>query len=333
MKEASSKTIIIQLDFEFPIFISTGDDNDLLEVEVLDIEVFKSAITDAPILIDKVSGKLSSQMPLSEETLNLVSTAESLEGGMSSTVIVNFVGNLFLSGSLQYLWGMINSLQIVFHFPAVSVKLPGNAKMIYSQFIEITQFNLLPEEVLEYFHVWNYFIPKKSLEVEETEDSPDSPDGLGAAIANSTIDNQLNSTGSNSTAHGRRRLQENLSPEVVFDKSTNPNMNLADIGYGNYYIVENLETLLVLIEFYLLICLAYYFFGLLVRLVKKTKWTRVGQVLSALRSSIGGFLFWNVPFRFLMEGYLELMIDCLINIKPFIMGEASFLDIDMDAEE
>jgi len=30
------------------------------------------------------------------------------------------------------------------------------------------------------------------------------------------------------------------------------------------------------------------------------------------------FLFWNVPFRFMLEGYLELTIDCLINLKPLI---------------
>ena len=71
-------------------------------------------------------------MPNDQATVKLIVVAESLEGGMKSTVLGNFAVNLMLSGSLQYLWGMINSLQIVFHLPGNNVNLPGNAKLIYS---------------------------------------------------------------------------------------------------------------------------------------------------------------------------------------------------------
>jgi len=77
-------------------------------------------------------------MPLDENTLQLVTVADSLDKSMQSSVWGNFAANLLLSGSLQYLWGMINSLQIVFHMPGIAVNLPGNAKMIYSQLIQIT---------------------------------------------------------------------------------------------------------------------------------------------------------------------------------------------------
>ena len=90
-------------------------------------------------------------MPLGAATKNLIKATESLEGGVSSTVIGNFLINMCLSGSLQYLWGMINALQIVFHLPGNAVEMPANAKMAYSSMIKVTQFNIIPEDWISYF--------------------------------------------------------------------------------------------------------------------------------------------------------------------------------------
>mmetsp|Transcript_30102 Transcript_30102/g.45993 ORF Transcript_30102/g.45993 Transcript_30102/m.45993 type:complete len:135 (-) Transcript_30102:1414-1818(-) len=37
-------------------------------------------------------------------------------------------------------------------------------------------------------------------------------------------------------------------------------------------------------------------------------------------------LFWNMPLRFMLEGYLELTIDCLINLKPLLQGKMSLFE-------
>ena len=57
---------------------------------------------------------------------------------MKSGVIINFVVNMVLSGSLQFIWGMINSLQIVFHIPGCSIKMPGNVNGVYGALIAVT---------------------------------------------------------------------------------------------------------------------------------------------------------------------------------------------------
>jgi len=88
---------------------------------------------------------------------NIESGTESLEGGVSKTVIGNFIINVVLSGSLQYLWGLINALQIVFHLPGNSVDMPANTKMVYGSLITVTQFNIIPEDWLAYFKFWKVF--------------------------------------------------------------------------------------------------------------------------------------------------------------------------------
>ena len=62
-----------------------------------------------------------------------------------------------MKGSLQYLWGMINALQIVFHFPAFALSFPANSKMFYSTLITITKFDVIPEDWVEYCKFWKYF--------------------------------------------------------------------------------------------------------------------------------------------------------------------------------
>jgi len=62
-----------------------------------------------------------------------------------------FVLNWLLSFSLSLLWGMINSLQIVVHFPLTSLVYPANAKLFYSFFITISTFDMLPTKTINAF--------------------------------------------------------------------------------------------------------------------------------------------------------------------------------------
>ena len=57
--------------------------------------------------------------------------------------------NLLLAGSLSLLWGLINSLQLVTHFPLCNVIFPENAKMYYGIMYEIGNFDLIPTDDIE----------------------------------------------------------------------------------------------------------------------------------------------------------------------------------------
>jgi len=59
---------------------------------------------------------------------------------------VSYVINWLLSVSQSLIWGLINSLQIVVHFPLTSVVYPANAKLFYSYFISIAAFDFLPTD-------------------------------------------------------------------------------------------------------------------------------------------------------------------------------------------
>ena len=74
---------------------------------------------------------------------------------MKSAVITNLIINIALSGSLNILWSMINTLQITLHMPAINTKSPSNAQYLNNILIGITQFEVLPRDMLRYFYFWN----------------------------------------------------------------------------------------------------------------------------------------------------------------------------------
>lgn len=61
-----------------------------------------------------------------------------------------FVLNAFLSVSLNSLWGMINSLQIIAHLTDFVTYTPANVLMVNDMIQDLSNFDILPtEEVLE----------------------------------------------------------------------------------------------------------------------------------------------------------------------------------------
>lgn len=71
-------------------------------------------------------------MPQGPATENTIELMGNVQDSMQSAVLGNLVINIIMSGSLQYLWGMINALQITFHLPGMQINLPGNAAAVYS---------------------------------------------------------------------------------------------------------------------------------------------------------------------------------------------------------
>eukprot|EP00347_Sterkiella_histriomuscorum_P013544 403364306 len=76
--------------------------------------------------------------------------AEPTSDAVSTIVIGNFVLNLLLATSLQYLWGMINALQLILHMPLFKVNFPSNTNFVFNQIISVSTFDVIPsEEALE----------------------------------------------------------------------------------------------------------------------------------------------------------------------------------------
>ena len=67
------------------------------------------------------------QMPKGDSTDALLSGANNFKAGMDGVVIGNFLMNMMLSGSLNSLWTLVNTLQMIVHISAINVETSPNA--------------------------------------------------------------------------------------------------------------------------------------------------------------------------------------------------------------
>ena len=68
-------------------------------------------------------------------------------GAMAGT----FALSLIMAASLNQLWSMMNGLQLAVHLPLFSSKFPANAGFLLVFLIDIATFDMLPEEVIDFF--------------------------------------------------------------------------------------------------------------------------------------------------------------------------------------
>lgn len=67
--------------------------------------------------------------------------AQAAQVGESANFVASgsFAVNILLAGSLSLLWGLINALQLLTHFPFFNVIYPENAKMYYTALYDLAQ--------------------------------------------------------------------------------------------------------------------------------------------------------------------------------------------------
>jgi len=71
-----------------------------------------------------------------------------LQGSLQIATVGTIATNIALSSSLQLLWGIINSLQIIFLTTLFNVNIPSNARVMFSYLMSFSQMDLLPIELL-----------------------------------------------------------------------------------------------------------------------------------------------------------------------------------------
>jgi hypothetical protein len=59
-----------------------------------------------------------------------------------AVVIANFVANLGMSASLNQLWSMINTQQLIVMMPLFKVSMPANAQAFFNQIFTIAAFQI-----------------------------------------------------------------------------------------------------------------------------------------------------------------------------------------------
>ena len=72
----------------------------------------------------------------------LDNSTERIEDTIAAVIVGNTVISLVLAGGMSAVWGLINSLQVVAHFPLLNVKMPANATIMYDVIFTIATFDL-----------------------------------------------------------------------------------------------------------------------------------------------------------------------------------------------
>jgi len=68
---------------------------------------------------------------------------------VNSFVVGTIAMNMALTGSLQVLWGMINTLQILTHVGLFSLNFPANVFLVLKVFMDVANFDLVPVSDIE----------------------------------------------------------------------------------------------------------------------------------------------------------------------------------------
>jgi len=136
----------LQVDFAYPKLVSTAlKDYDSLEIEFLKEEIFISTenfgqLSPNTVLLKAIPPCLNKAEEATILTLSAAANSTSVAVGGLAAVTIGL--NVFFAGSMQLLWGLVNTLQILTHLPLFSVTFPSTTLFLYSIIIDIANFEI-----------------------------------------------------------------------------------------------------------------------------------------------------------------------------------------------
>ena len=144
------RLLVIQVTFARPSYISSGLSRDRFRATVKDSTYFVSAesLKAIPVETTYALSKVPKMMPNNEFTKIFVRASQGFGNFANLSFCGNFVINLFLSGAMNTLWGMVNAMQIIAHFPLINIMMPSNAQIVFNVIVEIATFDIIPTEPL-----------------------------------------------------------------------------------------------------------------------------------------------------------------------------------------
>eukprot|EP00347_Sterkiella_histriomuscorum_P005063 403358044 len=140
--------MILEVDWINPVYISTGNDYDKIQIKFNQPYFFVSQNLNQ--IIDKDT-EIDSDIPpqLSEGTTQLMKTADGATTALTSAVSVNFILSLFMGLSLKNLWMLLNTLQILVHIPLLKIALPSNSLYFFHSVNAIANLDFVPKDEIK----------------------------------------------------------------------------------------------------------------------------------------------------------------------------------------
>jgi hypothetical protein len=83
----------------------------------------------------------------------LSSAAATVQSAVTVMMYGSLAVNIVMASSLQFLWGMINALQLIVNVPLFTLNMPANASYFFNLLVNIMNFNVIPTSQIEsYFY-------------------------------------------------------------------------------------------------------------------------------------------------------------------------------------
>ena len=80
------------------------------------------------MLVDSSSTiKVPKMMPNTQFTETFIGFTSGVGDFPNAALVGNFMTNLILSGTMNLLWSLLHSVQIIAHFPLINIMIPTNA--------------------------------------------------------------------------------------------------------------------------------------------------------------------------------------------------------------
>ena len=97
--------------------------------------------------------------------------------------------NIATAGSLNTLWGMIHSFEIVAHYHLFGLSLPPNAEIMYQILYFIADFSMVPTDII--FEPFYSFVGDNNLSLEKADEVAESESPLDDLMHANSVKNNF----------------------------------------------------------------------------------------------------------------------------------------------
>lgn len=94
------------------------------------------------------SAEIPAQLVMTSAIKSMESAGTFTESSMNYLLYGNLGLQLFMSVSMQLLWGMVNTLQLVIHMNMLTVLIPANVQFFFSFIVNIVNFKVVPTDTI-----------------------------------------------------------------------------------------------------------------------------------------------------------------------------------------
>ena len=82
-------------------------------------------------------------MPDNDLTNILANGTDELSNASLVVIFGSFMANKFMQGPMSFVWGLLNCLQILSHFPLMNINMPANAHIFFMILVKIANIQII----------------------------------------------------------------------------------------------------------------------------------------------------------------------------------------------